>query len=67
MTLEKIKRNAPDGATHYTQENYDQSIFSYWRIHNGYLESWSYDDDCWLTYEHVTSFHKYVTNIWKKL
>lgn len=55
MNLKKIiADNAPSGATGFTYEP-DLSAISFWRWNDGVLESWSDDDNCWLTYENAPS------------
>ena len=66
MNHEQIKANAPEGASHFTHEP-DFSVVSYWRVMNGWVESWSDDDNQWLSYKHVRSYNDYMLSVLKPL
>lgn len=61
-----VKANAPNGATHFAYEP-DLSVIDYWRIVDGWVESWSDDDNGWLTYQHVKSHNDFMLSKLKPL
>ena len=66
MTIEEIRKNKPDGATHYNNEP-DYSAVCYWMVVDGWVESWSDDDKCWLTYKNVKSYNDFMLSEIKPL
>ncbi len=68
MNLKKIiKEHAPDGAIGFTYEP-DLSVLSFYRFNDDILETWSDEDNQWLTYVNApASFVNWVKSEMKPL
>lgn len=66
IALDDIRKQAPEGATHYTVEP-DFSVVSYWKIVGRKIASWSKDDAGWITYYDYEGYTSYIISIAKPL
>lgn len=54
MTIEEIRKNAPEGATHYID---DDGFFDYYKIEND--EMYGFNNRNWIKlFPYVLNFHK---------